>query len=120
MHGPTRRQVIRVGLVLAATTAGLGLPSRGTAGDPIPWKAVPATGSPGAVLLVTITGDNLGDVSKCDFGSDIEVSPPKVINTGELIVGIKIKETAGKGLRDVKLTDKAGKTGTLPKGFEVK
>jgi hypothetical protein len=111
---------IRTVVALAVAAAALALPARLTAGDPLPDKAAPAFASRGAHLIVKVTGDNMGDVTKGDFGPDIEVGTPTVLGSGEVWFPVKISDKADKTVRDVTVTDKLGKTGTIKKGFEVK
>jgi hypothetical protein len=84
-------------------------------------KITPDSGDPGDVFTVTIIGDVLSGVTKCSFGSEIDVGNLKVVDDGEITARLYINRTAKPGPVDVELINEAaGDRGQLKSGFRVR
>lgn len=88
-------------------------------GVPIVQSALPDVGDPGDRFTVTVKGDALTGVTRCDFGEGVICQVLAVVDDGTVRVKVSISSEAVSGPRDVILANLAGVSGRLSSGFAV-
>ena len=78
----------------------------------------PKSGDPGDRFSVEISGDVFSQVTRCNFGSEINVERFRIVDDGTIFAKIAIANDARSGTWDVILTDPSG-DGTHNDGFEI-
>jgi adhesin/invasin len=93
--------------------------TRGDFGEPLIDSVSPATGTRGASLTVTITGQNFQQGATASFGEGIGINDVTWINSEILLVDITIDGSASSDPRTVTVTNPDGGQGTFASAFTV-
>jgi hypothetical protein len=93
--------------------------TRGTFDDPLIDSVSPSTGTRGASLTVTLTGQNFQPGATVSFGDGIGIDEVTWINSETLLADIRIGGSASSAARTVTVTNPDGGQGTFASGFTV-
>jgi hypothetical protein len=93
--------------------------TRGTFDDPLIDSVFPFSGSKGATLTVTITGQKFQAGATVSFGDGIRINNVTFINSETLLADITIAASALSGSRTVVVTNPGGGSGSFAAGFSV-
>ncbi len=93
--------------------------TRGDFGEPLIDSVSPATGTRGASLTVTLTGQNFQQGATASFGEGIGIDDVTWINSETLLVDITIDGMASSVARTVTVTNPDGGSGTFASAFTV-
>ncbi len=102
------------GTVTASVTV-----TRGDFGEPLIDSVSPATGTRGASLTVTLTGQNFQQGATVSFGEGIAINDVTWVNSETLLVDITIDGSASSDPRTVTVTNPDGGSGTFASAFTV-
>ena len=105
--------------VTSGTTEGTVEVNRGDFGEPLIDSVSPATGTRGATLTVTLTGQNFQQGATVSFGEGIGINDVIWINSETLLVDITIDGNASSTARTVTVTNPDGGSGTFASAFTV-
>lgn len=105
--------------VTSGTATGSVSVTRGTFADPIVDSVFPASGTRGATLTVTITGQKFQPGATVSFADGIGINDVTFINSETLLVDITIAAGALSGSRTVTVTNPDGGSGSLAAAFRV-
>jgi hypothetical protein len=93
--------------------------TRGTFDDPLIDSVFPFSGTKGATLTVTITGQKFQPGATASFGDGIRIGNVTFVNSETLLVDITIAASALSGSRNVVVTNPDGGSGSFAAGFLV-
>jgi len=105
--------------VTSGTTSETVEVNRGDFGEPLIDSVSPATGTRGASLSVTITGQNFQQGATASFGEGIGIDDVVWINSETLLVAITIDGSASSDPRTITITNPDGGSGTFASAFTV-
>jgi hypothetical protein len=93
--------------------------TRGEFGEPRIDSVSPSTGTRGASLTVTITGQNFRPGATVSFEDAIAINDVSWVNSETLLADITIEATASTEARTLTVTNPDGGQGTFPSAFTV-
>ena len=105
--------------VTSGSTSGSVSVTRGAFNAPQIDSVFPSLGGKGAILNVTLTGQNFEPGATVSFGTGISVTQVTYLNSETLIVSIRIDSQAADGDRDVTVTNPDARQDTFSAGFKV-
>ena len=105
--------------VTSGSTAGSVSVTRGAFNAPQIDSVFPSVGGRGAILNVTLTGQNFEPGATVSFGTGISVTQVTYVNSETLIVSIRIDSQAANGDRDVTVTNPDAQQDSFVAAFTV-